>query len=206
MMSLSDFRLPGINFDFAFLTRGKNSVVNDIEQRNRKRLLNINSRIPAGTPSGWEKTTFAIGGLLYIGFSNLHPEKLIVISSQKQSVINCKTSQKTYCEENYDEMDLIALATELGDEIIPIAGEGGGGLRRFSKDGTLLVSAAPFWPKEQIIFMPNYASWYDQPETCTVIFEDYEIKAFGFSRCGNYMAVGNSHTLDIFKKIPGCSE
>ncbi len=34
-----------------------------------------------------------------------------------------------------------------------------------------------------------------------IIFEDYEIKAFGFSKCGNYIAVCNSHTLDIFRKM-----
>lgn len=97
-------------------------------------------------------------------------------------------------------MDLIALASMLDDEIIPIAGIGGGGLRRYSKDGDILTSVALLWPKEQIIFRPNYVSWHSQPEKCTVIFEDYEIKAFGFSRCGNYMAVGSSSTLDIFRR------
>lgn len=174
--------------------------MNDMELMNRKKLLDIISRIPSGTPFGWNKTTFAVGGLMYIGFSNLCPEKLIVISSQGQRVIDCKTGEKTYCDENYDEMDLIALASMLDDEIIPIAGVGGGGLRRYSKDGDILTSVAPLWPKEQIIFRPNYVSWQSQPEKCTVIFGDYEIKAFGFSRCGNYMAVGNSSTLDIFRR------
>ena len=57
---------------------------------------------------------------------------------------------------NPNEGDLIALAEELGDEIVPIAGEGGGGLRRYSNDGNTLMSVAPFWPAEKIIFMPNY--------------------------------------------------
>ncbi len=175
-------------------------MMDEMEYANRKRLLNILGQIPHGIPLGWEKTTFAVGGLLYLGFSNVHMEKLIVISSQKQSIIDCKTNEKTYCGENYDEADLIALAEGLGDEIIPIAGEGGGGLRRSSKEGNLLDAAAPFWPKELVIFMPSSVSWYSQPEKCTVLLEDYEIKAFGFSRCGNYMAVGTSSTLDIFRK------
>ena len=160
----------------------------NIEDTSRKRLLSIIQHIPTGIPDGWEKTTFAVGGLMYIGFSNIHTEKLIVISSQRQSIIDCKTGSKTYCTENYDEDDLIALAEELGDEIVPIAGDGGGGLRRFSKDGNILVPVAPFWPIEKIIFMPNYTLYTQNPEKCTIIFEDYEIKAFGFSRCGNYMA------------------
>ena len=174
--------------------------MNDIEDANRIRLLNIIKQIPDGVPDGWEKITFSVGGLMYIGFSNIRTEKLIVISSQGQRIIDCRTGEKTYCEENYDESDLIALAEEFGDEVISIAGEGGGGLRRYSEDGNMLVSIAPFWPIEKIVFMPNYISWYTNPEKCTVIVEDYEIRAFGFSRCGNYMAVGNSSTLDIFRK------
>lgn len=172
---------------------------NEIEHR--KRMVDIIRRIPVGIPDGWEKTTYAVGGLAYVGFSNMHTEKLVVISTQRQNVIDCKTGSKTYCSENYDEDDLFALAEELGDEIVPIAGDGGGGLRRLSKDGNILVPVAPLWPMEKIIFMPNYTHYTLNPEKCTIIFEDYEIKAFGFSKCGNYMAVGTSHTLDIFRKI-----
>ena len=118
-----------------------------------------------------------------------------------QRIINCRTGEKTYCDEIYDELELTALAGELGEEVVPIAGEGGGGLRRYSKAGDILVPAAPFWPREQVIFMPHYTSWYDQPEKCTVLFDDYELRAYGFSRCGNYLAVGSSSTLDIFRKL-----
>ena len=118
--------------------------ISDMEDANRNRLLDIVQRIPVGIPDGWEKTTYAVGGLMYIGFSNVRTEKLVVISSQGQSVIDCKTGSKTYCTENYDEGDLIALAEELGDEIVPIAGEGGGGLRRYSNDGNILMPVAPF--------------------------------------------------------------
>lgn len=64
-----------------------------------------------------------------------------------------------------------------------------------------MTSVAPFWPEEQIIFMSTYISWYNNPEKCTVICQEYEIKAFGFSKCGNYMGVGSSDTLDIFRKL-----
>lgn len=175
--------------------------MNANEIAHRKRMLDIIQCIPTGIPEGWEKATYAVGGLMYVGFSNVCTEKLVVISSQRQSVIDCKTGSKTYCSENYDEDDLIALAEELGDEIVPIAGDGGGGLRRFSKDGNILVSVAPFWPMEKIIFMPNYSLYTLHPEKCTIIFEDYEIKSFGFSKCGNYIAVATSDTLDIFRKI-----
>lgn len=104
-------------------------IMNDMEHVNREKLLDIIDRIPNGTPLEWEKATFAVGGLMYIGFSGVCSHKLIVISSQGQRIIDCKTGEKTYCDENYDEEDLIAFSGELGDAIVPIAGEGGGGLR-----------------------------------------------------------------------------
>lgn len=166
----------------------------------REKMLSIIQRIPSGIPDGWQKTTYAVGGLLYIGFSNICTEKLVVISSQRQSVIDCRTGNKTYGTENYDEDNLVALSEELGDEVIPIAGDSGGGLRRLSKDGNILMSVAPYWPMEKIVFMPNYTLYTLHPEKCNIIFEDYGIKAFGFSKCGNYIAVGTSGTLDIFRK------
>lgn len=172
----------------------------DPEEKHRKHLLDLLGKIPRGVPAGWEKETFAVGGLMYIGFSNVQTEKLVVISSQGQSVIDCRTWEKVYCEENCDEEDLIACAEPLGDELVPIAGMGGGGLRRFSRSGDGLDRAAPCWPREQIIFMPRYASWYEHPEACTVIFDDYAPLAFGFSRCGNYMAVATSSEVDIFRR------
>lgn len=175
--------------------------MNISEIAHRKRMLDIIRHIPVGIPDGWEKITYAVGGLTYVGFSNVRTEKLVVISTQRQSIIDCKTGSKTYCAENYDENDLVALSEELGDEIVLIAGDGGGGLRRFSKNGNILMPVAPFWPMEKIIFMPNYTLYTLHPEKCTIIFEGYEIKAFGFSKCGNYIAIGTSNTLDIFRKI-----
>lgn len=157
-------------------------------------------QIPRGIPAGWEKETFAVGGLMYVGFSDLQTEKLVVVSSQSQSVIDCRTGEKVYCTENCDEEDLIACAEPLRDELVPIAGLGGGGLRRFSRAGDGLDRAAPYWPKEQIIFMPQYASWYQRPRACTLIFDDYAPLAFGFSRCGNYMAVATSSEVEIYKR------
>ena len=172
-----------------------------MEAEHRNRLLALLEKIPHGVPAGWEKETFAVGGLTYLGFSAVQTEKLVVISTQEQSVIDCRTWEMTCCAENYDEDDLIACAEPLGDELIPIAGEWGGGLRRFSPAGEHLDRAAPFWPREQIIFMPRYTIWQQRPDACTVIFDDYEPQTFGFSRCGNYMAVGTSSEVDIFRRI-----
>ncbi len=179
-------------------------MIDRLEDENRKRVLDLIIQIPKKVPEGWDQINFSVGGLLYIGFSEVCSEKLICISSQGQSVIDCKTGKKTYCDENYDEDDLIASAQETGDEIIRIAGIGGGGMRHYSADGSRLELAAPFWPKEQIIFMPNFKSFFESPRECSIIFDDYEIRTFGFSRCGNYIAACNSSTLTILKKSDLC--
>ena len=67
-----------------------------METEHRARLLALLEKIPCGVPAGWEKETFAVGGLTYLGFSNLQTEKLVVISSQRQSVIDCRTWEKEY--------------------------------------------------------------------------------------------------------------
>ena len=170
-----------------------------IEDEHRKKMINIVNQIPKGIPLGWEYNTLAIGGLMYIGFSNVQTEKLICISSQAQSVINCKTMQKTFYDINYDENELVACVEELGDEIIKIAGDLGGGLRIFSKEGISLQKISPNWPKEQIIFCPNFQSPYSAPDKCCNVFEDYGIKAYGFSKCGKYFVIATASDLTIYK-------
>lgn len=167
---------------------------------NRKRLLSIIQKIPARIPEGWTKVELGIGGLLYVGFSEVQTEKLICISSQGQSVIDCHTAQVTFCEENYDEFALLACAPMLGEGMIRIAGEGGGGLRRMTKHGDFLTCVMPEWPQEKIIFMPEYRAWHIDPQSCSMVFEDFEILVYGFSPCGKYFVVGTSATLAIYRK------
>ena len=171
-----------------------------MENEHRKNTIKTVNQIPKGIPLGWECHTLAVGGLMYVGFSEIQTEKLVCISSQAQSVIDCNTMQKTYCDENYDEDDLIACAEGLGDEIIKLAGDLGGGLRRASKEGASLQKVAPYWPKEQIIFCPDFQSPYIAPEKCCNIFEDYGIIAYGFSRCGKYFVIATSSDLTIYRK------
>ena len=72
--------------------------IEEIEKANRNRLLSLISKIPERVPEGWEKMEFAVGGLMYLGFSDVHTEKLISISSQGQRIINCETGKKICCK------------------------------------------------------------------------------------------------------------
>lgn len=189
-----------------FNKKNSNSYVNynidEIENNNRQVVCAKLENIPnVDAPAGWKRIEIAVGGLLYIGFSDVDTKKLICISSQGQSVINCETGEVDFCDENYDEFELTAIAEELGNEIVHIAGIGGGGLRHYSRTGDMLVSVAPQYPIEKIIFEPNYKSCFTQPEDCLCIYKGYEIRAYGFSRCGNYIAVCDSADLIIFKRV-----
>ena len=76
-----------------------------IEIEHRKKMQGIIQRIPTGVPDGWEKITYAVGGLTYLGFSNAHTKKLIVILSQRQSIIDCKTNiQAFWCAPSVGEV------------------------------------------------------------------------------------------------------
>jgi len=102
-----------------------NYNVDEIENNNRQVVCVKLENIPnVDAPAGWKRIEIAVGGLLYVGFSDVDTKKLICISSQGQSVINCETGEVNFCDENYDEFELTAIAEELGNEIVHIAGIG----------------------------------------------------------------------------------
>lgn len=174
-----------------------------MERENRARLFGQITQIPEGIPPGWERSTFAVGGLMYVGFSEIQTERLVCISSQGQSLIDCSTGAKVYVGEHYEEGSLLAYSDGLGDEAVRIAGEGGGGLRTFSGEGNLLERIAPAWPSEQIVFAPNYCSWTRSPRDCRIVYDDAGItvvRAYGFSKCGNYFVIASSSDLTIYRK------
>lgn len=63
------------------------------EAAHRERLLSLLRRIPQGVPRGWTRERYAVGGLQYIGFSNLRTEKLLCVSPQGLRLIDCKTGE-----------------------------------------------------------------------------------------------------------------
>ena len=175
-----------------------------MEQENQARLFALLRQIPEGTPQGWARRDLAVGGLMYVGFSQARTEQLICISSRGQSLIDCSTGEKRYEEECYDENDLLAYSEALGEEAVPLAGEGGGGLRTFTRAGDLLERVAPVWPSEQIVFAPQYASWVRMPEVCRIVYDDFgisTIQAYGFSKCGNFFVIASTSDLTIYQKV-----
>lgn len=177
-----------------------------IEKENRAHMLNITKQIPVGIPTGWEQETLSIGGLMYVGFSEIHTDQIVCISSQHQSIINCITSEKQYVEKLYDEDNLIAYLDGIESEQVHIAGEGGGGLRHYSTDGNVVKQIAPLWPKEQIVFMPNWCSCWSSPTDCWIVSDEYEIKAYGFNKTGDVFIIATSSDLTIYKKLKSSNQ
>jgi hypothetical protein len=171
------------------------------ESAHRHKVLSLLNRVPdAEAPAGWTKASIAVGGLMYVGFSEADTNKLICISTQKQTVVNCETCEVEDCPENYDELELTAMARALGDEVIRIAGIGGGGLRLLSRSGDSLLLVAPQFPAQEIIFEPDFKSCLLEPEKCWRIYKGYELRAYGFSRCSQYFVIGDSCDLHIFRR------
>lgn len=175
-------------------------TVQQMEDENRQRVLHTLASIPKRTPKGWKRSDIVVGGLEYIGLSELQPRKLICISSQHCSVIDCDTRAIAYHDIIYDELELTAVTESLPGETIRLSGIGGGGLRHYSPKGDALIAAAPEYPKVQIIFQPEHKSCFLEPAACSIIFEDYEIRAYGFSRCGNYIIAACSGGVTIFAR------
>lgn len=164
-------------------------------EKNRVRMLNIVKQIPVGCPTGWEEAILAIGGLMC--FSEIHTDQIVCISLQHQSVINCNTGEKRYVEELYDENDLIAYLDGIEREQVHIAGEG---LRHYTTDGNIVEQIAPAWPKEQIVFIPNWCSCWSSQEDCRIVWDGYELKAYGFNKTGDIFVIATSADLTIYKK------
>lgn len=175
-------------------------TVQQIEDENRQRILHTLTSIPKRTPKGWKRSDIVVGGLEYIGLSEIQPGKLICISSQHCSVIDYETRAIAYHDIAYDELELTAVTESLPGETIHLSGIGGGGLRHYSPEGDVLMAAAPEYPKVQIIFQPAHKSCFQEPRACSIIFEDYEIRAYGFSRCGNYIIAACSGGVSIFAR------
>lgn len=91
---------------------------------------------------GWKVIAdFSVGGFEWLGFSKKMPNKLICISSQKTTLVDCENGKIESCDAVYDEEELLAICEQLPDEQIAIAGQYGAYICGFSYDGNYFVLA-----------------------------------------------------------------
>jgi hypothetical protein len=89
----------------------------------------------------------------------------------------------------------------LAGQIIKIAGLHGGGLPHFNSNGWGLESVSPDWPSTSIFISPPRSSVMVESfsKGCEKIYEDSEIRAFGFSPSGIYFVIATSDSLTLFR-------
>ncbi len=178
------------------------------ENENRKRLKKIFENVKVqNCPDGWEFKHFAVGGLTEIGFSYLNPDMLLVISSSGRGLFDCSNLTKIEKDYNNDfEIDYSELICygigELKDERIRVSGLHGGGLPLGNSNGDSLDVMALDWPDVDIIFQPEFSSFYSEKDVnkCCRIYKTGTLKAYGFSKIGNYFVIATSSDLLLFKK------
>jgi len=181
----------------------------DFDDENRERLQKlINLTIISDTPIGWTKKVFAVGGLSEVGFSKNHPELLLVVSSQGRGLIDCSKLELIDRNNNTDfdwinSQELWANGIgQLADEKILVSGLHGGGLPYSNQEGDSIQFMATQWPIIDLIFQPNFKSIYKDGDQkyCFKIFNDYELRSYGFSYDGKYFVVATSSEINVYKK------
>ena len=104
----------------------------------------------------------------------------------------------------YDEEHLRARGIgPIADEIIPLCGMMGGGLRKYSDDMWCAESIfTPDFGRVDYLEAPDeYIYERERPYHPTVIDESGEyFRAFGFSPSGKYLLHALTHTLQVWKK------
>ncbi len=157
-------------------------------------------------PSPWiRKSANAIGGLVAVGFGE-HSDLLLVVSSQGRGVFDCTTGQRVARDGNDDTYDPIGLRAlgigPLDDGFIRVSGLDGGGLPMGTEDGWSAERFVIEWPIETLVLAPPgswvYGVLYDKPHKFTKVYEDSEIRAWGFSPTGKTLILATSSDVTIY--------
>ena len=137
---------------------------------------------------------FAVGGLEWIGFSHKKPELLFIISSQKNTVMNCKTGRIIECDLEYDEEEMIAYTDQVEDEAIPLAGQYGGKLKIKTNQGEQIKIEKT---NTKNVFRLTFLTKNNEK---IKIFENYGLYTYGFSNDDNYFVISSDSGITVMKR------
>lgn len=143
---------------------------------------------------GWEfVTSFSVGGFEWMGFSKESLNKMMIISSQKSTLLDCSTGKLENCIIEYDEEELIALCDKLPNEQILIAGQYGGKLPELTKQGEQVLIQEINEHIRSVTFIFNQGQKIK-------IFESYGLYICGFSYDGNYFMMASDAGIIVLKR------
>ena len=132
---------------------------------------------------------------------------LLVVSGQGRGVFDCTTGDRIARDHDDDTYDSIALEAlgigPLEDRLIRVSGLDGGGLPTSTDDGWGVGRFVLEWPIESLILTPPgswgvYGVLYDKPHEFTKVYEDSEVRAWGFSPTGKTLVLATSSDVTIY--------
>lgn len=143
---------------------------------------------------GWKiSANFSVGGFEWLAFSKKQPEKMIVISSQRTTIVDCNNGIIEDCNIVFDENELIAYCDKLPNEELCIVGEYGGTLPSLSGKGEKADIIKTNNHIMRILFSINRI---DE----TLIYHSYDAYICGFSYDGDYFVLADDGGILILKR------
>lgn len=151
----------------------------------------------------WEFVdAFSVGGFEYMGFSGVSPNKLIIISSQKETVFDCDNKSMSEIEIDIDEKEYFAICDIFPDEIIPIASYWGGSLPHKTVQGDYIemkyygdhVTSSGKKLRFQKIYL------IDKSGCRNLIYDNYPCYVCGFSSDGKNFALADDGGVVIIRR------
>lgn len=126
-------------------------------------------------------------------FTYNNSNKMIIISSQKTTILDCDNGKIENCMIDYDEEELIAICDKLPDEQILIAGEYGGNLPDTTNKGERVLIQKTKEYITTITFIPGQS---DEIK----VYENYGAYICGFSYDGKYFVIANAGGIIVIKR------
>lgn len=139
----------------------------------------------------------SVGGLEWIGFSKQSPSKLLCISSQKCTLIDCFDTTVTECDADYDEEFFVAICDQLPNEEIDIAGQYGGGLPLSTVRGEHVRIKTDYVNETNVVFTVTFTSASNESYE---IYRNYGYYTCGFSYDGNYFVFAQDAGITILER------
>lgn len=150
--------------------------------------------------NGWLRSAeFAVGGFMWVGFSKRQPNRLLCISSQYISLVDCDTGEIVECDADYDEENFVAISESLPDEVVDIYGQYGGSpiwQTVFGEEILIYIQKEEYAGKTVIRTKVTFQTLDEN----IILHNNYGFYTCSFSPCGNYLVFADDGGVTIFRR------
>lgn len=145
--------------------------------------------------TGWKCVKeLSVGGLEWVGFSKEYSNKLLCISSQMSTLIDCKTGNYDECDCEYDELTYTAVCSLLPNEVINISGQYGGGILHSTLENEKVRIEHSTYNQTAVYFT-------EASQIETIIFKEYGFYTCGFSYDGKFFVFAQDAGITLLRKV-----